>query len=123
MENNNKGMVMGLMAGVVAGAIAGVLLAPKSGEETRKDLAELAQKMKEQVAAKLGQMSRVTKTAYGEVVDTVVKQYEDAKEITSMQAEELKKQLGESYDKVKEAAKEEGKEVADEMEDAAQQPA
>lgn len=119
-NNHKNGMgpgalALGVMAGVVAGVIGGILLAPKSGEETRKDLGDLTQRMKDQIADRLSKVSRITKTAYHEIVDAVVKQYEDAKEITSMQADELKKQLGESYDKVKEAAREEGREVADDM--------
>jgi gas vesicle protein len=38
---------MGLLAGVVAGIVIGVLYAPKSGEETRNDLNEKMQKIKE----------------------------------------------------------------------------
>lgn len=44
MSDNNKSLAfpMGLLAGVIGGIIAGVLLAPKSGEETRKELADAA---------------------------------------------------------------------------------
>lgn len=39
---------IGALAGVVGGIIAGVLLAPKSGEESRKDLADAAVKLYEE---------------------------------------------------------------------------
>ena len=43
MSNNKSFMFgMGLLAGVVGGIIAGVLYAPKSGEESRKQLKEAA---------------------------------------------------------------------------------
>ena len=40
MSKNNKAFMfsMGLIAGVVGGIVAGVLYAPKSGEESRKEL-------------------------------------------------------------------------------------
>jgi len=40
----NKSFIfgMGLLAGVVGGIVAGVLYAPKSGEETRKELKDTA---------------------------------------------------------------------------------
>ena len=37
-NNSSIGFGLGLLAGVVGGIVAGVLLAPKSGEETRKEL-------------------------------------------------------------------------------------
>ena len=38
MANNTGSFVKGIVIGAVAGAVAGVLLAPKAGSETRKDL-------------------------------------------------------------------------------------
>lgn len=43
MSNNKSFMFgMGLLAGVVGGIVAGVLFAPKSGEESRRELKEAA---------------------------------------------------------------------------------
>jgi gas vesicle protein len=39
---------IGLIAGVVGGILAGVLYAPKSGEESRKELKEAAEKLYEE---------------------------------------------------------------------------
>lgn len=41
-KNKTFAFGMGLLAGVVGGIIAGVLYAPKSGEESRKELKETA---------------------------------------------------------------------------------
>lgn len=41
-ENKSFMFGMGLLAGVVGGIVAGVLFAPKSGEESRKELKEAA---------------------------------------------------------------------------------
>lgn len=42
--SNNKSLMfgMGLLAGVVGGIVAGVLFAPKSGEESRREIKEAA---------------------------------------------------------------------------------
>ena len=39
-EDNSISFGLGLLGGVVGGVIAGILLAPKSGDETRKDVQE-----------------------------------------------------------------------------------
>lgn len=36
---------LGAVVGAVAGTIAGIIIAPKSGEETRKDIAEASKKL------------------------------------------------------------------------------
>ncbi len=41
-DNKSFAFGMGLLAGVVGGIVAGVLLAPKPGEETRRELKEAA---------------------------------------------------------------------------------
>lgn len=38
--NNNQKAILGFVIGVAAGAIAGIFLAPTSGDETRKKLAD-----------------------------------------------------------------------------------
>ena len=49
MGNKNKSLMfgMGLIAGVIGGIVAGVLYAPKSGEESRKQLKEAAYELYE----------------------------------------------------------------------------
>jgi len=42
MSKSTGKFVAGALIGVAAGALAGVLLAPKSGKETRKDIANKA---------------------------------------------------------------------------------
>ena len=41
-RNNGKKVAAGVGAGLIAGAAAGILLAPKSGKETRQDIKEAA---------------------------------------------------------------------------------
>ena len=53
MEENRastvKTMALMFVGGAVLGAIAGILLAPKSGEETRKEITDYASRVKREV--------------------------------------------------------------------------
>lgn len=46
-EDSSFGFAMGILAGVVAGITAGVLLAPKPGEESRRELKIAIDELKE----------------------------------------------------------------------------
>ena len=92
-----------LVVGAIGGAIAGVLLAPKSGKETREDLKHVAEKMKHDISENLHQIGEVTKDRYRDVVDTVVNKYQQTKEITHDEAVDLKNKLDKNYDSVKDA--------------------
>jgi gas vesicle protein len=57
MESQNarcssQAVLLAFLGGAVAGAIAGVLFAPKSGEETRRELRGYARKAEEEVIEK-----------------------------------------------------------------------
>lgn len=47
--NDNAKLVLGLVTGAVAGAVTALLLAPSSGEETRRKLMKTAQRVREDI--------------------------------------------------------------------------
>jgi len=100
-----KGVGVGLAVGAIAGAIAGVLLAPKSGKETRADIAKYAHEMKDKIAAEIEKAGDFTKQTYDAAVEKVVSTYEKGKKITAKQAKEIKGDLDKNFDKVKKVAK------------------
>ena len=100
-----KGAALGVLAGAIAGAVAGILLAPKSGKETRKDIANYLSEIKDKIAVELEKAGDFTKEKYNQVVSKTIATYETAKKLTSEQAEEIKKDLEENYEKVKKASK------------------
>ena len=57
-ENKSLAFPMGLLAGVVGGIIAGILLAPKSGEETRKELAQAANEFYEKHSPEINEAKK-----------------------------------------------------------------
>lgn len=52
MTNDQK-VIVGFLCGVAAGALAGILLAPTSGEETRKKIADKASDLKDDLSSQL----------------------------------------------------------------------
>lgn len=52
MTNDQK-VIVGFLCGVAAGALAGILLAPSSGEETRKKIADKASDLKDDLSSQL----------------------------------------------------------------------
>lgn len=52
-KRDSIGFGIGVLAGVIGGVIAGVLCAPKSGEETRKELKEATCKIVEENGPRL----------------------------------------------------------------------
>jgi gas vesicle protein len=68
---NPGGFFAGLFLGGVAGAVTALLLAPKSGEETRQQLQEQARKLSDQTTATVEDVFSQVRTKTGEVKATV----------------------------------------------------
>jgi len=100
MEKESKSVIIGATVGVLAGAIAGILLAPKSGKETRADITNYIHEMKDKIAEELAKVGDVTRETYNGIVDKVVKVYELGKKITTEDADDIRKKLDDNYDKV-----------------------
>lgn len=54
-EEGSFGFAMGILAGVLGGIVAGILLAPKSGEESRKELKQTFDELKEKYSPEIVQ--------------------------------------------------------------------
>jgi gas vesicle protein len=68
MSNDQK-VIAGFLCGVAAGALAGILLAPNSGEETRKIIADKATDLKDdlsnQLSSTFGRLSEQVNNSLG----------------------------------------------------------
>ncbi len=106
----------GLFLGAIAGAAAGVLLAPKSGEETRKDLTKLAKDYqdkavdmytatKKMMEKKLDNVKKVgaklDESKYMDLVNEVIDEVKSDGTVTSEVAKKLGTQLRNDWDMVK----------------------
>lgn len=118
MNDNFGSFVKGAIFGAIAGAVAGVLLAPKSGEETRKDLKKLANDWAEKavdmyedaqamVMEKLQALKAVGKKLdekkYIEMVKEVVDELKNDGKVTADVASRVGSQLRRDWNKVRKA--------------------
>ena len=102
---DKKTLIEGIAVGAVAGAIAGLLLAPKSGQETRDeikaDLMEIRDKIVGKITERLETVEDFTQEKYQEVVQAVIGEYTAAKTITLEQAKELEARLWDGHDAIR----------------------
>lgn len=82
MDKNQK-VVLGFILGVAAGAIAGILLAPESGEETRRKISDKAKNYKDdlsgQINSAINKLSAYVEKVQGELKGVAAEATEKAK--------------------------------------------
>ena len=98
---NKTTFVEGVAVGAVAGAIATILLAPKSGQETRDEIKAHLEEIRDKIAQQLEKTEKLTKKKYAQVVRAVIAEYEAAKKITVEEAKEIAATLRDGYEAVK----------------------
>jgi gas vesicle protein len=98
---DKKTFVEGIAVGAVAGAIAGLLLAPKSGRETRDEIQADLVEMKGQLVARLEALEDLTRETYGEAVAAVIAECAAAKKIPADQLKELEARLRDGYETIR----------------------
>ncbi len=59
MSENNNDLIVGFIIGGLIGVTLGILFAPKSGKETRADIARKAKEGYKQVSEKVGEATGV----------------------------------------------------------------
>ena len=102
MGDKNKNVAgkvaAGVAIGALAGAAAGVLLAPKSGKETREDIKKFAKDTKEKGLELFEQAkAEVNKKIVAEIVET----FKGNGKLTEKAAKKLGEQLKSDWDNVK----------------------
>ncbi|MCC7289782.1 YtxH domain-containing protein [bacterium] len=118
MTDNFGSFVKGALVGALVGAVAGVLLAPKAGEETRKDLHRLAKQWAEKAADMYEDAmdmvyekalalktvgKRLDEKKYLEMVKEVVDELKNDGKVAGEVATRLTSQLKRDWNKVKKA--------------------
>jgi len=87
--------------GAMAGFVVGLLFAPQSGKKTREETRTYYFEMKDKILENLSEIKDVTRETYENVVNTVVRGYEDAKLITSAEASQIREELKQGYNRIK----------------------
>ena len=109
----------GLLFGTAVGVAAGILLAPKSGAETREDLRKFAvetgdkmekayRKARREINKRIRDLKEAGKNidleGYKKLVSRVVEEIKQDGEVTSEVAKEIGMKLNEDWSEIKEAA-------------------
>lgn len=89
------------LIGALAGIITGILIAPRSGKETRDVLYAKYSDIKDDLMEKLGEVKNITKENYGQIVDEVILKYQKSKRISEEEAEKFKEDLKAGFNKIK----------------------
>lgn len=97
---HSKGFAKTAILGALVGAAAGILFAPKSGKETRKELRDRFEEIKDEVITGISEAAEFSRDSYHHVIEKVVSGFKEAKKITPEEAEEIKGILEESFDKI-----------------------
>lgn len=103
---NKSDLAVGALIGAVLGTAAGMLYAPKSGEETRKQLREKAKKMAEKGSDMADRIKEGVGNEYEYLREELMQRYKDL-DLTPDQRGEIKKEFGKFIDKIKKIASEE----------------
>lgn len=97
---------MGFLKGALLGVVAGILLAPKSGKELRESVKKSYKDISKRVTEELSRLKEVSQETYTQVVNSVVRTFVEAKKITVEEAEAIRDQLKQGYEKVRKAHEE-----------------
>jgi hypothetical protein len=90
--------IIGFVIGAAAGAVAALLLTTKTGEELRTDIKRAVLDISEKVEEKAEKVKNMTKESYSEIINSVVGNYNKAKEFTEKEIEIIKKIVLEQKD-------------------------
>jgi len=98
-KSKGKFLLAGLL-GTIFGAVGGLLLAPKSGKETRADILRLAQDISKKIKTETSETKARVKEIFGKVTDEATEKYNEVKNTVVGKVAALKT-AGESIDKDK----------------------
>ncbi|MEY4744216.1 MAG: hypothetical protein RL272_161 [Candidatus Parcubacteria bacterium] len=88
-----KGFVKGLAAGAVLGAVAAMMHTVQDKDKKAKEIEKAAMRIKDKVAAHAKKLGKLTKAAYGKIVETTVAEYRGVKALSEDELSELRKEL------------------------------
>ena len=94
MSDRQFDFLKGLFVGGLIGVVIGVLYAPKSGKETREDIARKAEELMDRAKEEYEQAVQASKKAYEAAKEKVLQAEEKAGELTGKGKEILQDQKG-----------------------------
>jgi hypothetical protein len=96
-----KGLIKLLAAGALVGAVVHIINKVEDKDKKKAALTRAASKVGKLVSEHAKKVGHVTKERFDKIVDTVVKEYKGAKELSEDEMKELKSELKSSWRDVK----------------------
>ena len=96
---------LGFLRGALLGLMAGLLVAPRSGKETRENIKRHYEAISDRISEELSRMKDVTRETYTQVVEAVVHGFVEAKKITADEAAAVKNELQKGFEDIRESHK------------------
>ena len=90
MSKNHGSFFMAGLLGAMAGAIGGLLLAPKSGKSTRKDLVRMANIISKRIKTESAETKKRVMAIYGKTTDEAMAEYNKIKDAVVVKVAALK---------------------------------
>ncbi|MFZ2153420.1 MAG: YtxH domain-containing protein [Microgenomates group bacterium] len=100
MSKNKSGFFLAGLIGALAGAVGGLLLAPKSGKETRQDIARLAADISKRIKTETNETKERVKDVFGKATEEATDKYNQVKNAVVGKVATLRT-AGENIDKDK----------------------
>lgn len=98
---SKKALVKMLAAGAVLGAVAAVVSSMKDRGVKGADLRKAAVKIKDKVAHHAKKVGKLTKAAYGKIVETTIAEYRGVKALSEEELDELRDELKDGWEDVR----------------------
>ena len=98
---------LGFLRGALLGLMAGLLIAPRSGKETRENIKRHYEEISDRISEELSRIKDITQETFTQVVGAVVHGFVEAKKITADEAAEIKNELKKGFEEIRESHKRE----------------
>jgi gas vesicle protein len=97
----------GFLRGALLGLMAGLLVASRSGKETRENIKSHYEEISDRISEELSRIKDITQETYTQVVGAVVHGFVEAKKITTGEAAQIKRELKKGFEDIRESHKRE----------------
>ena len=90
MSRNHGSFFLAGLLGAAAGAVGGLLLAPKSGKATRKDIVKVANQISKKIKTESVETKKRVEDVFGKVSDEAVAKYNEVKDAVVAKVGDIK---------------------------------
>ncbi|MFH2062933.1 MAG: hypothetical protein ABIJ46_02145 [bacterium] len=97
----HSGLIKGLAVGTVLGAVAHLVMSIEHKDEKKAAIAKAADRIRRRVMAHAKSVGKLTKSAYGKIVDTTVAEFRGVKDLSDDELNDLKTELKSGWETIK----------------------